>query len=362
MTKPKWSLAALLEKGLLQPGENALCMVYQGQVFRSALRQDGSIEWEGRTYETPSAWSLAAKKTVAPGRVTDDGWATVRAGDETGPYLREIRNAAGSTYGAEASEPAALPAPAPSPPPPRPAAPAPPPRPAALAHSPPGEPSVRPPTRAEKRRKPSPELAEAVELGASLPAVLLLLERGADPGLTVEGRDTPLALAAQSGHAELCTALLKAGAPADAADAAGRTALHFAAAQGRAEACRALITGKPHNHALTRFRSLSPALDGPIHALGLGGANTEPRDRSGRTPLALAAMEGRLDAVHALLEAGARADQQDANGACPLMLCARFGGGAQVARALLHSGTSVKDARCLGGLCPLRPPMGAPPP
>ena len=65
------------------------------------------------------------------------------------------------------------------------------------------------------------------------------------------------------------------------------------------------------------------------------GAYPDRCDRSGRTPLALAAAKGNAAAVRALLQAGACADQQDA------LLAAAFNGHAAVVQLLLEHGAPV---------------------
>lgn len=72
------------------------------------------------------------------------------------------------------------------------------------------------------------------------------------------------------------------------------------------------------------------------------GAYPDRRDRSGRTPLALAAAKGNTAAVRALLQAGACADQQEA------LLAAAFNGHAAVVQLLIEQGVAV-DAQDADG-------------
>ena len=98
---------------------------------------------------------------------------------------------------------------------------------------------------------------------------------------------TALIKAAYSGHADVCEALLDAGADVDCADDQGYTALAFAASFGHREVMKVLLQA---------------------------GAETNVQDQFGISPLIHASARGDSFGVCALLEYGARADILDVEG------------------------------------------------
>ena len=82
------TLAHLIDAGLLLPGPGALSTSYEEAKTktrvdaRGDLLPDGSIDWNGVNYVSVSAFSLAVKRSVNPGRKADDGWKCVRYRDE----------------------------------------------------------------------------------------------------------------------------------------------------------------------------------------------------------------------------------------------------------------------------------------
>ena len=51
---------------------------YHGQEERADLLGTGVIAYEGRQYESPSAFSIYVKRKTNPMRKADDGWKSVR--------------------------------------------------------------------------------------------------------------------------------------------------------------------------------------------------------------------------------------------------------------------------------------------
>ena len=73
------TLATLIDAGLIAPGAGVITTLYNGVEAVADLLPDGSIEWEGRApFASVSAFSLAMKRSVNPGRKADDGWKSVR--------------------------------------------------------------------------------------------------------------------------------------------------------------------------------------------------------------------------------------------------------------------------------------------
>lgn len=79
--------------------------------------------------------------------------------------------------------------------------------------------------------------------GDQLPALRVLLEKGANPNAVAEGECVPLHMAAAQGSVEVVQALLDAGADPNLPDDAGSTALHYAALPCRTAVIEALLAG-----------------------------------------------------------------------------------------------------------------------
>jgi len=119
-----------------------------------------------------------------------------------------------------------------------------------------------------------------------------LIAAGANPNaFEGTGSNTPLQLAAVSGHAAAIAALLKAGAHVEGAHSNGWTPLMYAADLGHTAAMGALIAA---------------------------GADVQYARNDGDTALHSASMWGHLDAARVLLEAGAKADVRNKHGKRPI--------------------------------------------
>jgi ankyrin repeat protein len=82
------------------------------------------------------------------------------------------------------------------------------------------------------------------------------------------------------------------------------------------------------------------AMNGNLQIIAIlikAGADIDPRDRLGNTPLMLAAQRNQTEAADLLIEAGAKLNMQNRDGLTPLMIAAGRGNIALV-RALLDSG------------------------
>lgn len=113
----------------------------------------------------------------------------------------------------------------------------------------------------------------------------LLLDAGAQVGLTNHQRQTAMMLAAEAGRTDCVAVLLAAGSPVDATDLLGRTALHYAAYRGQVGAAGLLLDG-----------------------------NLELVDVAGMTPLLAATSTGSYEVAELLLRHGANPDQRDRTG------------------------------------------------
>jgi len=152
-----------------------------------------------------------------------------------------------------------------------------------------------------------------------------LLRDGADANTRNSSGQTPLMLAAQAGHVEVCTILITHGAnvnvqcPANIKRGINNgniPILHYAARNGHAQICQLLLAHGANRNAINGFGM--PALmecianDGLneetydcMKALLTSGAQPNIQDRSGCTPLMAAASEGLPEICTLLLQYGA---------------------------------------------------------
>jgi ankyrin repeat protein len=156
--------------------------------------------------------------------------------------------------------------------------------------------------------------------------VKLLLEKD---GINLNSKDTedgrtPL-YATMKGHESVVRLLIKRGVNVTVADNHGVTALHLAARGVYTAILRLLLGGG----ALIEARMT--LIDGST-------------DRSRRTPLHWATIEGQIGSMAALLDAGAQVDAINAWNRTPLHLAARFGDDEAV--KLLVERNSYLEARC----------------
>jgi hypothetical protein len=118
-------------------------------------------------------------------------------------------------------------------------------------------------------------------------------------GAAVEAQNaqqtTPLHLAAQKGHAEVCRVLMEAGAAVGAQAAQQYTPLHVSAQYGHAEVCRVLMEA---------------------------GAAVDARNVQQFTPLYLAAQSGHVEVCRILMKARAAVDARNHQQCTPLHFAA----------------------------------------
>lgn len=148
-----------------------------------------------------------------------------------------------------------------------------------------------------------------------------LIEIGADINRPVAGLApspsgagwTPLMIAAAQGHSETVSALVKAGANANATNSHGRTALMFAASYGFIAIVKDLLAHR-------------------------ADPNVVAKDDTGWTALIAAAHKGHVDVIRVLLDHGADFTIKDKEGKTALVW-AEAQGHADVARVLTEAAT-----------------------
>lgn len=84
------SLADLVSSGILVPGRGRITCTYKGTVATASLMEDGSIEHQGRRYQSATAFSIGYKRTMNPGKQGDDGWKSVCYDGKPLDYYRKI--------------------------------------------------------------------------------------------------------------------------------------------------------------------------------------------------------------------------------------------------------------------------------
>mmetsp|Transcript_64083 Transcript_64083/g.202490 ORF Transcript_64083/g.202490 Transcript_64083/m.202490 type:complete len:338 (-) Transcript_64083:100-1113(-) len=161
---------------------------------------------------------------------------------------------------------------------------------------------------------------------------LALLAAGAPLGRDLRGQG-PLHLAAEAGHAAVCSTLLgTAGAYTEMVDAMGRTAIHTVAWNGHAAAAEVLLDYGAYTFAQDsegrtplHYSVRNDAALELTRMLLARGANPHAKDVVGQQPMHLACLGNQPLSVQAVQAAGADLWSMDKAGWNPLMLAAAGG-------------------------------------
>jgi len=197
----------------------------------------------------------------------------------------------------------------------------------------------------------------------SVDEVRLLLDKGVDVNAAEPSRgQNALMWAAAEGHSDVIDLLIKRGANVKAASKSGFTPLVFGINKNDAKSTQLLLAaGADPNHTLPngiKVLSVAAAAKSSAAAIALldGGADIHIADKTGNTPLHVAAQNGSLDLVEKLIAKGAdvNARTNPSNEAAPafgprgpggkstpLLLAARSGH-VDVMQALIKAGADPK--------------------
>lgn len=180
--------------------------------------------------------------------------------------------------------------------------------------------------------------------------VRFLLAHGARISAARAGQ-TALYYAVERGRVDAARVLLEHGAPVNTADRYGSTPLRHAIETDNVEAVHLLlehgaqVSTKPDAKPLL-LSSLSMPDDGPetTRLLLKCGANVNQADKAGRTPLMLAAEQGRAAMAEMLLRSGASVNAQDSEGRTALMRAAGADNRLALLKVLLSHGAKLDAA------------------
>jgi ankyrin repeat protein len=150
---------------------------------------------------------------------------------------------------------------------------------------------------------------------------------------------TPLMHAARAGDPELVKLLLDRGAVVDSSDAAGRTALWYASAAGSSAIVDVLLAVRADPNGASRgepplLAAVRAGSEPVVARLLAAGASADDRGNRKKPPLRAAAEAGRPQIVAQLLEHRPQVDAVDEYGDTALMAAARIGDVATCVRLL----------------------------
>ncbi|GES60475.1 hypothetical protein ATEIFO6365_0002098600 [Aspergillus terreus] len=170
-------------------------------------------------------------------------------------------------------------------------------------------------------------LTIACEMGFE-PLAKMLLDHGADPYIRYYGRPN-IAIAASHGHTGIVKMLVEHGVPIDLTSNILQTPLIMAAKTGHAEVVDALHGADVDHADITGRSALSYAAEvkegRTIQCLLDRGADPDLLDVQGRSPLSWAVLAGNIDGITILVDAGADIAKGDKQGHTPVGHAMRLG-------------------------------------
>ncbi|NP_001380481.1 ankyrin repeat domain-containing protein 24 isoform a [Homo sapiens] len=210
--------------------------------------------------------------------------------------------------------------------------------------------------------KSDERLLQAVENNDAPRVAALIARKGLVPTkLDPEGKSA-FHLAAMRGAASCLEVMIAHGSNVMSADGAGYNALHLAAKYGHPQCLKQLLQAScvvdvvdssgwtALHHAETGSHCVGPAAGGCLscsEVLCSFKAHLNPQDRSGATPLIIAAQMCHTDLCRLLLQQGAAANDQDLQGRTALMLACE-GASPETVEVLLQGGAQPGITDALG--------------
>uniref|UniRef100_A0A673WG36 Ankyrin repeat domain 52a n=1 Tax=Salmo trutta TaxID=8032 RepID=A0A673WG36_SALTR len=163
-----------------------------------------------------------------------------------------------------------------------------------------------------------------------LEVVKLLVSRSADKGCQDKQGYTPLHAAAASGHIDIVKYLLRLGL--DEPNAFGNTALHVACYTGQEAVANELVNhganvNQPNRSGYTPLHLAAVSTNGALclELLVNNGADVNQQSKEGKSPLHMAAIHGRFTRSQILIQNGGEIDSVDKYGNTPLHVAAKYG-------------------------------------
>lgn len=162
-----------------------------------------------------------------------------------------------------------------------------------------------------------------------LDVISVLLLRGANVSIVNKKENSPLILAVKEGHWVAAEKLIQHQARLEQTDSAGRTPLMVAAAEGHIALTELLIDKGKRD-----FLSFSApffntnrihfdcCLRNNLFITFFAGASVSKEDKEGLTALGWACLRGKIQTVHCLINKGAEVNHADKTGRTPLDLAA----------------------------------------
>ncbi|KAK5658111.1 hypothetical protein OQA88_2667 [Cercophora sp. LCS_1] len=190
--------------------------------------------------------------------------------------------------------------------------------------------------------------------GGHLDILKLLIQCRADPSIPNNKGIYPLGVAALNGHLKVVELLLQNGVEPDSAGEYGCTPLWCASQNGHEDVVNFLLDHKGSKGGVNveaewrerERRAIHQAANnghtGIVRALLSKGAEVDPWDVDGATPLWNAAQKGHSEVVRMLLEAGADANVALHDSGYKVIHAAAQSGNIEVVRALLERGVDSK--------------------
>ena len=184
-----------------------------------------------------------------------------------------------------------------------------------------------------------------------------LIAKGTDINARDKEGNTPLMLAASTGHKAIADLLVAEGARIDAKNNKRNTALHGAAAAGHTTVADLLIAkgaeinGKNEGGDTPLMLAALTGYRGVAELLIAKGADINASKEDGHTPLYIASLHGNTEVADLLIAKGAEVNARNKSGNTPLAAAAAAGN-RDVARLLIAKGADI-NAKTEYGNTPL---------